>query len=107
MGRVYQGVTARVYGACGGLLIFGTGAGIYVFMGATAANVPLPAALEGAIHDAAPSLAPAAGQRMPLFMVAVFGLVSLVLVGIGLRNTLEALLKDDYTLKVTPGDRGS
>ena len=35
----------------------------------------------------------------------VFGLVSLVLVGIGLRNTLEALLKDDYTLKVT-GDRG-
>ena len=95
-----------MYGACGGLLIFGTGAGIYVFMGATAENVPLPAALEGAIHDAVPSLAPAAGQRMPLFMVAVFGLVSLVLVGIGLRNTLEALLKDDYTLKVTPGDRG-
>ena len=105
MGRVYRGITARVYGACGGLLIVGTGAGIYVFMGATAANVPLPAALEGAIHDAAPSLAPAAGQRMPLVMVAVFGLVSLVLVGIGLRNTLEALLEDDYTLKVTR-DRG-
>ena len=94
-----------MYGVCGGLLIFGTGAGIYVFMGATAENVPLPAALEGAIHDAVPSLAPAAGQRMPLVMVAVFGLVSLVLVGIGLRNTLEALLEDDYTLKVTR-DRG-
>ena len=105
MGRVYQVVTARVYGACGGLLIFATGAGIYVFMGATAENVPLPAALEGSIHDAAPSLAPAAGQPMPLFMVAVFGLVSLVLVGIGLRNTFEALLEDDYTLKVTR-DRG-
>ena len=105
MGRVYQGVTARVYGACGGLLIFGTGAGIYVFMGATAANVPIPTVLERAVHDAAPALAPAAAQRMPLFMVAVFGLVSLVLVGIGLRNTLEALLEDDYTLKVSR-DRG-
>jgi hypothetical protein len=105
MARVYEGRKARVYGAAGGLLMFGTGAGMYVFMGATAANVPLPAVLEGAIHDAVPALAPAAGQRMPLVMVALFGLVSLVLVAIGLRNTIEALVEDDYTLKVT-GDRG-
>jgi len=100
MARVYRGIKARVYGAAGGLLMFATGAGMYVFMGATARNVPLPALLADPIHDAAPSLAAAAGQRMPLVMVALFGLVSLVLVAIGLRNTVEALLEDDYTLRV-------
>ena len=104
MARVYEGLAARVLGTAGGLLMFGTGAGMYVFMGATASNVPFPSRLEAAIHEAVPALEASAGQAMPLPMLAVFGLVSLVLVGIGLRNVLEALLKDDYTLKVTSRD---
>ena len=104
MARVYEGLAARVLGTAGGLLMFGTGAGMYIFMSATASNVPLPSRLEAAIHEAVPALEASAGQAMPLPMLAVFGLVSLVLVGIGLRNVLEALLKDDYTLKVTSRD---
>ena len=104
MARVYEGLAARVLGTAGGLLMFGTGAGMYVFMGATASNVPFPSRLEAAIHEAVPALEASAGQAMPLPMLAVFGLVSLVLVGIGLRNMLKALLKDDYTLKVTSRD---
>ena len=101
MARVYEGLAARALGTAGGLLMFGTGAGMYVFMGATASNVPLPGRLEAAVHEAAPALEASAGQAMPLPLLVVFGLVSLVLVGIGLRNTVEALLKNDYTLKVT------
>ena len=104
MARVYEGLAARVLGTAGGLLMFGAGAGMYVFMSATASNVPLPSRLEAAIHEAVPALEASAGQAMPLPMLAVFGLVSLVLVGVGLRNMLEALLKDDYTLKVTSRD---
>ena len=100
MARVYQGVKARVYGVAGGLLMIGTSTGIYVLMGATAANVPIPTVLERAVHDAAPSLAPAAGQRMPLLVVTLFGVLSLVLVAVGLRTIVEALLTDDYTLKI-------
>ena len=74
---------------------------MYVFMSATASNVPLSRRLEAAIHGAAPALEASAGQAMPLPLLVVFGLVSLVLVGIGLRNTVEALLKDDFILKVT------
>ena len=107
MARVYEWLAARALGTADGLLMFGTGAGMYVFMGATASNVPLPGRLEATIHEAAPALEASAGQAMPLPLLAVFGLVSLVLVGIGLRNVLEALLKDDFTLKVTSrgGDR--
>ena len=107
MARVYEGLAARALGTAGGLLMFGTGAGMYIFMGATASNVPLSRRLEAAIHGAAPALEASAGQAMPLPLLAVFGLVSLVLAGIGLRNVLEALLKDDFTLKVTSrgGDR--
>ena len=80
---------------------------MHVFMGATASNVPLSRHLEAAIHGAAPALEASAGQAMPLPLLVVFGLVSLVLVGIGLQNTVEALLKDDFLLKVTSrgGDR--
>ena len=107
MARVYEWLAARALGTAGGLLMFGTGAGMYIFMGATASNVPLPGRLEATIHEAAPALEASAGQAMPLPLLAVFGLVSLVLVGIGLRNVLEALLKGDFTLKVTSrgGDR--
>ncbi|PSQ41209.1 hypothetical protein BRD14_06970 [Halobacteriales archaeon SW_5_68_122] len=107
MARVYEWLAARALGTAGGLLMFGTGAGMYVFMGATASNVPLPGRLEATIHEAAPALEASAGQAMPLPPLAVFGLVCLVLVGIGLRNVLEALLKDDFILKVTSqgGDR--
>jgi hypothetical protein len=100
MARVYQGVKARVYGAAGGLLMIGTGLGVYVLVGITAANVPIPTVLERAFHDAAPSLAPAEGQRMPLFVVTLFGVLTLVLVAVGLRTIVEALLTDDYTLKI-------
>ena len=100
MARVYQGVKARVYGVAGGLLMIGTATGIYVLVGATAANVPIPTVLERAVHDAAPSLAPAAGQRMPLLVVTLFGVLILVLLAVGLRTIVEALLTDDYTLKI-------
>ena len=100
MARVYQGGKARVYGVAGGLLMIGTGMGMYVLVGVTAANVPIPTVLERAVHDAAPSLAPAAGQRMPLWVVTLFGVLSLVLVAVGLRTIVEALLTDDYTLKI-------
>jgi hypothetical protein len=88
MARVYEGLAARVLGTAGGLLMFGTGAGMYVFMSATASNVPLPSRLEAAIHEAVPALEASAGQAMPLPLLVVFGLVSLVLVGIGLLFAL-------------------
>jgi hypothetical protein len=100
MARVYQGVKARVYGAAGGLLMIGTGMGMYVLVGVTAANVPIPTVLERAFHDAAPSLAPAEGLRMSLWMVTLFGVLSLVLVAVGLRTIVEALLTEDYALKI-------
>ena len=107
MARVYELLAARALGTAGGLLMFGTGAGMYIFMGATASNVPLPGRLEATIHEAAPALEASAGQAMPPPLLVVFGPVSLVLVGIGLWNTVEALLKDDFILKVTSrgGDR--
>ena len=100
MARVYQGVKAREYGAAGGLLMIGTGTEIFVLVGVTAANVPILTVLERAVHDAAPSLAPAAGHRMPLLVVTLFGVLSLVLVAVGLRTIVEALLTDDYTLNI-------
>lgn len=101
MGKVYRGTKGRAVGAAGGLLMFTTGVGMYVFMGATASNVPLPAGLEAFVHGLAPSLRQAAGQRMPLVLLAIFGLTSLVLTAIGLRNFVEALLKEDYSVRVT------
>ena len=100
MARVYQGVKARVYGVAGGLLMIGTGTGMYVLVGVTAANVPIPTVLERAFHDAAPSLAPAEGQRMSLLVATLFGVLTLVLVAVGLRTIVEALLTDDYTLEI-------
>ena len=73
MARVYEGIAARALGTAGGLLMFGTGAGMYVFMGATASNVPLSRCLEAAIHGAAPALEASAGQAMPLSLLVVFG----------------------------------
>ncbi len=101
MGRVYTGRKGRAIGTAGGLLMLTTGVGMYVFMGATASNVPLPAVLVAAIHGLAPGLEQAAGQRMPLVMVALFGATSLVLTAVGLRNVVEALVKDDYSIRVT------
>ena len=106
MARVYEGLAARALGTAGGLLMFETGRDVRLH-GRDGVERALSRRLEAAIHEAAPVLEASAGQAMPLPLLVVFGLVSLVLVGIGLRNTVEALLKDDYTLKVTSrgGDR--
>ena len=55
MARVYEGLAARALGTTGGLLAFGTRAGMYVFMSAAASNVSLHGCLEAAIHEAAPT----------------------------------------------------
>lgn len=100
MGRVYTGRKGRAVGAALGSLMLATGVGMYVFMGVTASNVPLPMVIESAVYWLVPGLEPI-DDRMPLVMLALFGATSLVLTGIGLRNVLEALLEADYAIRVT------
>ena len=55
MARVYEGLAARALGTTGGLLMFGTSGGMYVFTGATASNVPLSGRLKAAVHGTVPT----------------------------------------------------
>ena len=99
MARVYQGWKGRLVGAGGGLLMLTTGLGMCLFMGSTASNVPLPGVLEWAIYALFPVLE-RTDDRMPLVLLLVFGLTSLVLMGMGIRLTVEALRKEDYSVRV-------
>lgn len=99
MARVYRGWKGRAVGAGGGLLMLATGLGMYLFMGVTASNVPVPGLLESAIYALFPVLE-RTDDRMPLLLLLVFGLTSLVLTGMGARLTVEALRKEDYSVRV-------
>lgn len=82
-------------------MLLTTGLGMSLFVGATASNVPLPGVIESLIHGAAPVIRQSAGDRMPLFLLLVFGLTSLGLTGMGILYTIEALGRADYSVRVT------
>lgn len=102
MGRVYGGLRGRAIGAALGALMIATGVGIYTFMGVVAPNVPFPGLLEGIVLELVPPLR-GVSDPIELWMGVLFGLVSLVCVGVGVRNFLEALIKPDYAIEVKSG----
>lgn len=100
MARIYTGLVGRVLGAAFASLMTATGLGTYVFVGVAATNVPIPAVVVELVPIEA-----GVGGSMGLPVLLFVGLFCFGLTAYGLYMTVEALVKPDYSIKVTSRGR--